>query len=140
MTVTETCWFWSSKSYGKFRINGRIVSAHRFVYELMHGPIPAGAIIRHSCDVRECVNPNHLLLGTHALNANDRKVRGRNNTAHGERAGQARLTEQQVLDIRRRYAAGNVYQYDLAREYGVSQPNIQAIVTGRSWAHLPIHA
>ena len=133
---TATCWLWSSKSYGKFRINGRIVSAHRYAYESAHGPISDDAIIRHSCDVRNCVNPDHLLIGTHALNANDRKVRGRNNTPAGERSSLSRLTDQQVLDIRRRYAAGGVFQYELAREYGVTQPNVQAIVTGRSWAHL----
>jgi hypothetical protein len=135
-TYTSSCWLWSGKSYGKFRIDGRIVSAHRFVYELFHGPIPPGSIVRHSCDVRACVNPNHLLLGTHALNANDRKSRGRNNTARGEQAGPAKLTATQVLDIRHRYRAGGIYQHDLAREYGVSKHTVQAICAGSTWTHI----
>jgi hypothetical protein len=137
ITYTDTCWLWSSKSYGKFRIDGRLVSAHRFIYELFHGPIPHGTIVRHSCDVRACVSPDHLLLGTHALNADDRKVRGRNNTARGERAGPAKLTSSQVMEIRRRYRSGGVYQHDLAREYGVAKHTIQAICSGATWAHLP---
>ena len=137
VTKTNTCWLWSSQSYGKLRVGvNRYVSAHRYAYELKYGPIPPGALVRHSCNVRNCVNPDHLLIGTHALNANDRKVRGRNNTPRGEHSSLARLTDEQVLDIRRRYTAGGVFQYELAREYGVTQPNIQAIVTGRSWSHL----
>lgn len=137
VTYTDTCWLWSSKSYGKFRIDGRIVAAHRFVYELFRGPIPPRALVRHSCDVRACVNPDHLLIGTHALNADDRRVRGRNNTPRGEHCGIAKLTDATALEIRRRYRDERIYQHDLAREYGVSKHTVQALLAGKTWTHLP---
>jgi hypothetical protein len=135
---TPTCWLWDGRigRYGKFMAARTEIAAHRFSYEIHHGPIPPGVLVRHSCDVRSCVNPDHLLLGTHALNANDRKVRGRNNTPRGETSYLSRLTARQVLEIRSRYAAGSIFQYELAAEYGVTQPNIQAIVARRSWTHL----
>ena len=60
---TETCWLWtasrSTGSYGRFT-NGGHVYAHRFVYELLIGPIPDGLTLDHLCRVRHCVNPAHL--------------------------------------------------------------------------------
>ena len=65
------CWLWtagvSSNGYGAF--DG--VGAHRFSYQLFKGRIPTGKIVRHKCDVKICVNPDHLLIGTQADNIND---------------------------------------------------------------------
>lgn len=81
---TETCWLWTAAchkvgSYGDFwdgtkRPNGtnRIVRAHRFAYELLVGPIPAGTEIDHICHVRRCVNPDHLRVTTHVENMQNR--------------------------------------------------------------------
>lgn len=75
------CWIWTgtraSTGYGVLVDNKKRIFAHRFSYELAKGPIPAGLVIRHTCDNPPCVNPAHLLTGTQADNARDMAERGR---------------------------------------------------------------
>lgn len=58
------CWEWvgahHGKGYGHIRVAGRVIKAHRYMYELQRGPIPAGLQIDHLCRKRDCVNPDHL--------------------------------------------------------------------------------
>jgi hypothetical protein len=61
----DGCWIWqgttTSKGYGQFWHDGRLVGAHRFAWEQAHGrPIPEGLVIDHLCRTRNCVNPEHL--------------------------------------------------------------------------------
>jgi hypothetical protein len=70
---TETCWIWdggrAGTGYGLFHSeSGKTVPAHRYAYELLRGAIPAGLELDHLCRVRDCVNPDHLELVTHAEN------------------------------------------------------------------------
>lgn len=69
------CWIWqaacSPSGYGKFWVSGHEVRAHRFVWELMHGPIPEGLMVCHHCDTPPCVRPDHLFLGTGSDNMRD---------------------------------------------------------------------
>ncbi len=69
---TEHCWVWegarNSGGYGGFRVAGKYVPAHRFVYELLVGPIPTGLEIDHLCRNHSCVNPEHLEPVSHATN------------------------------------------------------------------------
>ncbi len=82
--VTPGCWIWTASTtkggYGKIgrgRQDEGTIDAHRLAYELYVGPIPVGMVVRHKCDVKLCVNPDHLELGTHADNVNDTMSRGR---------------------------------------------------------------
>lgn len=75
------CWLWtgarSTGGYGCLSVGGKQALAHRFSYEMAHGPIPAGKLACHKCDVRCCVNPDHIFIGTHTDNARDRAAKGR---------------------------------------------------------------
>lgn len=81
---TNECWLWTGatkpKGYGLFSRGRRhegIVTSSRMAYELTHGPIPVGMVVRHRCDNPPCVNPSHLELGTYSDNLHDayRRVR-----------------------------------------------------------------
>lgn len=78
----DGCWLWSGSvnqyGYGHLSVNGRLVQAHRFSFELSNGPIQDGAELLHSCDTRRCCNPRHLSEGSRAENVHDmaRKNRG----------------------------------------------------------------
>lgn len=75
------CWLWVATinkrtGYGSFTPrHGKVVSAHRFSYELAHGPIPEGLDVHHECHRRRCVNPAHLLAVPRAENLRRRKPR-----------------------------------------------------------------
>lgn len=134
----DACWIWTgclnSRGYGCFAVGGKGKSklAHRVAVEMETGePIPKGKQVCHHCDVKSCVNPLHLYIGTPRSNTRDAIERGQFPT--GERNGRARLTEDDVRAIRRRWAAGGVTISSLAREFGVTRPPIRDVVKGKSW-------
>lgn len=111
--------------------DGSRTYAHRFAWELAHGPIPAGLRILHTCDDPRCVNPAHLLLGTQRENIHDSIQKGRYNTF-----GIQKLTAAQVQTIRARVAAGQL-QREVAAAFGIARNSVSSIVTRRSWRHVP---
>jgi hypothetical protein len=143
---SDSCWGWVGPrtvyGYGAFWRDGQNRHAHRVSFELANGSVPEGLFVLHHCDNRSCVRPDHLYVGTHLDNMRDRNARGRtargdrmpHERVHGEAHPQAKLTAEQVLDIRRRYQPGNGGV--LMREFGISQAALWGIVNGKSWKHL----
>lgn len=146
----DECWIWQGNTranggYGLLTLgsskNQRHYRAHRISWELAHGPIPTGMHVCHRCDNPPCVNPKHLFLGTRYENMQDMLDKGRHRSnwprKHGTINWNAKLTDEQVLLIRARYSAGGISQGQLAKEYGISQSVMSAIVSRRLWQHLP---
>jgi hypothetical protein len=135
------CWLWSGAitggGYGALDIggrNGKSIPAHRISWELFKGKIPDGMFICHRCDVRSCVNPLHLFLGTQLDNVIDCVSKGRH--AFGEKSTHmSKLTEEEVLQIKRRWKCRKDTSI-LAREYGISTHSVRRIVIGKTWAWL----
>lgn len=143
--VCGQCWQWSGgtshNGYGQFMVGGKGLRAHRFAYTLLIGPIPEGLDILHRCDNRMCVNPKHLFVGTALDNQRDKVVKERQ--ARGEGNAAHKLTENEILEIRRRYKLRSNRYHDpingqgaLAREFKTTQANISIIVQRKGWKHL----
>ena len=134
------CWNWKAvvnwNGYGSFGLNGKMVRAHRFSWWLHNGEIPKNMYVLHICIAnRKCVNPRHLYLGTQQDNMNDRDRQGRQSRLSGEAHGRAKLTDEQVIEIRYRWEneIPRPTQQMLANAYETSQRNISFIVNNRRW-------
>jgi hypothetical protein len=136
------CWIFTgaldTSGYGLIGLggSGNIGKAHRESYKIYCGEIPDGMQICHRCDVRCCVNPHHLFVGTLQDNMDDRGSKGRHVAMPGMTHGMHKLTDAEVISIRREYAAGGIGQRALGRKYGVTKYPIQRIVNGTGWKHL----
>ena len=124
-----------SHEYGQSGWHGRNGRAHRIMYEILHGPIPADMVVMHTCDNTACVNPAHLRLGTSRDNQMDCKAKGRLRPCVGERHGRSKLSSEQARTIVAMVAAGNK-QGQVAGRFGVSQQQISRIVRRQRWKHL----
>jgi hypothetical protein len=131
------CWPWTGATnehgYGVLRPEGRRsgpgLKAHRVAAGLA-GMDTEGRDVLHSCDNPPCCNAAHLRPGTPAENAAD--MVERNRVAYGERAGMAKLTVAEVVEIRRRRLAGE-RRKDLAAAFGVSGATVTRIASGQGW-------
>lgn len=132
----DDCWNWLGSTntcgYGKFPIDNTSVMAHRVAWIVKNGPIPDGLIVRHKCDNRKCVNPNHLIPGTQQDNSDDRVSRGR--SARGER-NHSKLKESQVREMRALKESG-VATRALGRLFGVSSSTARHIIKRKKWSWL----
>lgn len=125
------CWLWSgsisSTGYGTqyiHRSSGRhTLLAHRWMYERKVGPIPEGLDIDHLCQTKRCVNPDHLEPVLPSVNC--------------QRGPKAKLTTDEVADIRAAYAMGAATQVELGRHYGVHSATVSRIVRGERWPLSP---
>lgn len=134
---TSECILWPyslfATGYGKINLGGHTRRVHLEACERAHGPQPPGADAAHSCRNRHCFNPRHLSWKTRRQNEAD-KLRD-DTHIRGERHPLAKLTQSQVIEIRRRYAAGSLQRL-LAAQFEVSQRTISDIVRGYSWKWL----
>jgi DNA-binding XRE family transcriptional regulator len=146
---TEGCWEWigaRAAGYGRLRIGRKNIGAHRVSYELHNGSIPDGLHVCHRCDNPICVRPDHLFLGTPAENAADSVAKGRRKgprtyspkrALRGQKNPNAKLSDDQVREIRQRYATGTASQEELAFEFGVTRWTIRHITSNKRWKHIP---
>jgi len=147
----DGCWLWrganSGNGYGGVRVGYRMVPAHRVSWEMVNGPIPDGEWGLHKCEdryplssteYRLCVRPDHLHCGTNVDNHLDARRAGR--APVGERSGSAKLTPDDVMDIRqhcRPHARDGVSSViALARLYGVSRDAVRRVIQRKSWSHV----
>lgn len=142
--VANGCWEWRGRrqsdprrNYGTAHHGGRWDGAHRVSYLIHVGPIPEGLLIRHKCDNPPCVNPDHLIPGTHGDNMRDKaeRKRGGSGWTVGRAMPNTKLTADQVIDIRAKFGGG-MRNKDLAAQFGVSTGTISDICAGRKWAWL----
>lgn len=133
------CWNWtaslSSSGYGRFNVNGENRIAARVSWEIHYGEIKNKLHVLHKCDNPSCVNPKHLYLGTHQDNMRDRQIKGRTHRHLGITNGSAKLTENDIREIRRRSANGES-QRQLARAFGVTRMAIKFVIKGHTWSWL----
>lgn len=139
----NSCWEWTSnknnKGCGLFKVNAAVGNrlAHRLSYRDAKGPIPKDALVLHSCDNPACVNPSHLRLGSHKMNAADRETRQRHphRPMVGEKNAFSKLSNQQVIAIRKACVSGETREA-IAAAYNLSPLSIHDITSGKSWPHL----
>lgn len=134
-TQQDGCWIWNSVhrkdgrgmiSYQGLHPRAKLTLAYRFAYEIFNGPIPNGCFVCHKCDNPSCVNPAHLFIGTPGDNIRDASVKGR-------LRGPAKLTIDQVREIRRLYATGEYSIPDLCRKFQFTSGGIHGIVRFKNW-------
>lgn len=125
----------SDKRYGECSYLNERYPVHRLMYLLVKGPIPHGINVCHSCDVKLCINPNHLFLGTQAENIADRNKKNRQ--AKGVLCNHLHrvFDDDSVREVRRLYASGTI-KARIAEKYNTCISNITNIVTRQTWKHV----
>lgn len=137
---TNGCWLWTgskaNKGYGRLKTQGVTRGAHRISYAIHFGRPPLNLLVCHRCDNPLCVNPGHLFLGTFKDNVADCIAKGRKVNADGEKAGSAKLTNEQVILIRQEYAKGIETAAEIGKRFGVTDEPIRKIVRGEAWKNV----
>lgn len=132
------CWIWTgsvSNRYGHCHWEGKQPSAHCVSYALAcGGPPPKGYWVLHRCDNPLCVRPDHLFLGTAQDNSSDMIAKGR--SLHGARNGRAVLTDNNVVEARKRRDAEGWSWRRLANHFGVCPSTIRSAVLGETFKHV----
>ena len=136
----DECWLWTAgrfnHGYGRFFVWPKERTAHWVSYVLAYGELPHGTETCHKCDVKLCVNPNHLFAATHQENVQDSTRKGRRARLKGMTNKNAKLTDAHVLEMRRIYELGEASTPMLGRMFDVSQATAFNIVARKTWTHI----
>lgn len=143
------CWEWQgtilASGYGQFKLFRKKYRAHRLAYILNFECDLGSLLVLHHCDNRKCCNPNHLFLGTHKDNSEDRERKGRGVVGRHfpykrvYRGDESKLTiysSNTILEIRHRYQTEDISQSELARQFGMTSQNVGKIVRRDTWKHI----
>lgn len=142
------CWLWGGAlhqgGYGSVRdaaSGNALRRTHQVMYQLAHGPLPVGHVVMHRCDVRACINPDHLIGGTVADNNRDMFAKGRGRVASGEEQHMAKLTIAAVEEMRRLpRPVTRAVREALAKSHGVGLSTIDAAMYGYRWNGVAVSA
>jgi len=137
------CWEWQGSKnqagYGQIQFDGRVQLAHRVVWKIIYGNIPNAVCVLHKCDNPLCINYFHLFIGSLRDNTQDMikkgKARFTSNVAVGSKHGMAKLTEQDIVEIRRLLKT-NIKQTLIAKQFSVTRSLISAIKCNKIWNHV----
>lgn len=128
------CWIWNGEKtpqgYGRLKIQGKRVRAHRLSYQLFVGSIPAGLCVCHRCDVPSCVNPDHLFLGTHSENMADCVAKGRHPISKAGSRFYKRFVYSEALTM----IANGATEKEVAEHFGVTLHTVQCHL----WDNSPV--
>lgn len=136
---TDSCWIWKGskdkRGYGRISIHNKPHLAHRVSYILFKS-FPDFEIL-HSCDNPSCVNPEHLTDATHYQNMKEAVERNRFKPPclRGIEHSQSRLTDGDVLEIRRLFSEGKSGNF-IAKKFNISRSNTYAIRDRKTWTHI----
>lgn len=135
---TETCWLVPAThgaGYGQVCKPGQRIStlAHRASWEIHYGPIPKGLHVCHHCDVRNCVRPDHLFVGTQKDNAADAVQKGR--MQKGSRNGRHKITEEIAKKILALKDSG-LTGVQVARAFSLTKSSVYFIWHRQTWRHI----
>jgi len=139
--IKNNCWIWigakDSSGYGSFW-NKKVVSAHRQSYEFLKGKIPKGLEIIHTCHIRHCVNPSHMILDTHAKNIKYDVSKDRYYTRKkSENTNTAILNYDKAEEIRADYNNYQNSKYSFckikAKQYKVYWSTIWKLLENKTW-------
>jgi hypothetical protein len=122
-----------SSGYVMIGSRGGRTAAHRLIYEECFGEIPDGLVVRHKCDVRNCINPEHLELGTQRDNVLDAVKRNR--LLQGERHGWSKINENTVRNIKLMVAEGK-RNIEIAAELNLHKSTVCNVKRGATWKHV----
>jgi hypothetical protein len=132
------CWIWTAiinkGGYGLFLFDRKDLLAHRVAYQLFVGNIPSGKLVCHTCDVRNCVNPEHLFIGTHLDNSHDMTRKGRAPDRKGVNHPHTKLTNEDIFFIRENKKT--MSSKELSRRFKVSTTQINRILSKECWGHI----
>ena len=133
----DGCWIWKTgldSRHPDFRFDRGYVKASHFSWQRANEcKLREGEQVLHTCDTPRCVNPEHLFIGDHKLNMEDKARKNRSHHPAGTSNGRAKITYRLADEIRAQYATGLISQQKIADRLGLNQTTVSGIIRGVNW-------